>query len=100
VSRRTPEGDPEGGWTPEEAITIERALIAYTAGVAEQAFAEAIWGRLAPGASADLVWLDRDPRETPALQLPGLRVRGTYLQGVLGHPFTAEGNRYVVNSAG
>src|ERR1700712_19447 len=66
VSRQTPEGDPEGGWTPEEILTIERALSAYTAGVAEQAFAENLWGRLVPGASADLLWLDRDPRDVPA----------------------------------
>lgn len=87
VSRRTPEGEPEGGWTPEETLTIERALGAYTAGVAEQAFAEGVWGRLVPGASADLLWLDRDPRDVPALELPGLRVRGTYLRGELGRPF-------------
>ncbi|MDT5176261.1 MAG: hypothetical protein QOJ95_459 [Mycobacterium sp.] len=85
VSRRTPEGEPEGGWTPEETLPVERALGAYTAGVAEQAFAEGIWGRLVPGASADLVWLDRDPRETPALDLPGLVIRGTYLRGELGY---------------
>ncbi len=89
VSRRTPEGDPEGGWTPEEILTIERALSAYTAGVAEQAFAEGTWGRLVPGASADLVWLDRDPRETPALELSGLGIRGTYLRGELGRPFVS-----------
>jgi predicted amidohydrolase YtcJ len=90
ISRRTPEGDPEGGWTPEEILTVDRALGAYTAGVAEQAFAEATWGRLIPGASADLVWLDRDPRATPALQLPGLAVRGTYLRGELGRPFVEQ----------
>ena len=88
VSRQTAEGDPAGGWTPEEILTIERSLGAYTAGVAKQAFAEGLWGRLARGASADLVWLDRDPRETPALELPGLRIRGTYLRGELGAPFT------------
>jgi predicted amidohydrolase YtcJ len=87
VSRLTPEGEPAGGWTPEEALPIERALSAYTAGVAEQAFAERTWGRLAAGASADLVWLDRDPRQTPALELPTLGIRGTYLRGELGRPF-------------
>ena len=84
VSRQTAEGEPEGGWTPDEILTIERALAAYTAGVAEQAFAEDVWGRLGPGASADLVWLDRDPRDVPALELPTLRVRGTYVRGELG----------------
>jgi predicted amidohydrolase YtcJ len=43
-----------------------------------------------PGASADLVWLDRDPRETPALELPGLGIRGTYLRGELGRPFVPQ----------
>ena len=85
VSRRTPEGEPEGGWTPEEALTIERALGAYTAGVAEQAFAEASWGTVVPGASADLVWLERDPRSVSPLELPAVRVLGTYLRGELGY---------------
>ena len=86
--QQTAEGEPQGGWTPEEILTIERALDAYTAAVAEQAFAERVWGRLVPGASADLIWLNRDPRDTPALELPALRIRGTYVRGTLGHPVT------------
>ncbi len=81
VSRRTADGDPEGGWTPDEVLPIERALSAGTAGVAYQAFAEGRWGRLTPGASADLLWLDRDPRTTPALEIPALHVHATYLRG-------------------
>lgn len=81
VSRRTAEGQPEGGWTPSEILSIDRALSAYTAGVAYQAFAESDWGRIFPGASADLVWLDRDPRSAPPLELPAVSVRGTYLRG-------------------
>ena len=81
VSRQTAGGEPAGGWTPDEILPIERALSAYTAGVAYQAFAEDGWGRLAPGASADLLWLSRDPRTTAALELPALDVRATYLRG-------------------
>jgi predicted amidohydrolase YtcJ len=81
VSRRTSEGEPEGGWTPQEIVPIDRALSAYTAGVAYQAFAENTWGRITPGASADLVWLARDPRSTPALEIPDIEVRATYLRG-------------------
>jgi len=81
VSRQTTQGDPEGGWTPHEILGIERALSAYTSGVAHQAFAEGRWGAIAPGASADLVWLDSDPRTTPPLELPAIRVRATYLAG-------------------
>ena len=83
VSRQTEAGEPHGGWTPDEILPIERALSAYTAGVAFQAYAEHRWGQLVSGASADLVWLDRDPRTTPALDLPALSVRGTYLNGRL-----------------
>jgi predicted amidohydrolase YtcJ len=81
VSRRTADGDPEGGWTPQEILPIERALGAYTAGVAHQAFAEGQWGEIMPGASADLVWLESDPRTTPPLEIPAIRVRATYLTG-------------------
>ncbi|MCV7227697.1 amidohydrolase [Mycolicibacterium komossense] len=89
VSRRTSEGEPEGGWTPEEILTMERALTAYTNGVARQAFAGQAgpsWGTIVPGASADLVWLSADPRETPALDVPRIEVRGTFLQGARVHP--------------
>ncbi len=89
VSRRTADGEPAGGWTPQEILTMERALTAYTAGVAEQAFAGQTgpaWGTIVPGASADLVWLNNDPRETPALAVPDLEVRGTFLRGTQVHP--------------
>ncbi|MGH3644875.1 MAG: amidohydrolase, partial [Mycobacterium sp.] len=85
VTRQTAEGEPAGGWTPEEILTIERALGAYTAGVASQAFADGVWGRLKPGASADLLLLDRDPRNTSAPELPGISIRATYVRGEVGY---------------
>jgi predicted amidohydrolase YtcJ len=81
ASRRTAAGDPDGGWTPHEILPIEETLSAYTAGVAYQAFAEGNWGKIVTGASADLVWLDHDPRKTPVLELPTVTVRATYLRG-------------------
>ncbi|MEI7916088.1 MAG: amidohydrolase family protein, partial [Mycobacteriaceae bacterium] len=85
VSRRTADGEPDGGWTPQEILPVERALSAYTAGVAYQAFADSSWGTIVPGASADLVWLDRDPRLTDPLDLPSIAVRATYLAGRAAH---------------
>jgi predicted amidohydrolase YtcJ len=81
TSRLTAEGQPEGGWTPHEIVPIERALSSYTGAVAYQAYAENTWGVITPGASADLVWLDRDPRNTPPLDLPGVGIHATYLRG-------------------
>lgn len=81
VSRQTSDGTPSGGWTPQEILPIEAALSAYTSAVAHQAFAESDWGRMIPGYSADLVWLDTDPTVTAAHELPAVAVRATYLQG-------------------
>ncbi len=84
ASRRTAEGEPAGGWTPDEIVAVEDALEWYSTSVAHQAYgdrAEVPWGRIAVGASADLVWLDRDPRREAPLDLPAIRVRATYLAG-------------------
>jgi len=81
VSRQTADGFPAGGWTPAERLPLEYALSAYTSAVAYQAFAEHSWGTIAAGFDADLVWLDRDPRSVPVLELPGVTVRATYLRG-------------------
>lgn len=91
ASRRTAAGEPDGGWTPHEILPVDRALSAYTAGVANQAFADNDWGVIAPSASADLVWLDRDPRAVPPLDLPGIGIRATYLRGA--PAFRAENER-------
>jgi predicted amidohydrolase YtcJ len=70
-----------GGWTTQEILGIERGLSAYTAAVAYQAFAEKQWGTTTPGMSADLVWLDSDPRVTPPDELADVGVVETYLRG-------------------
>ncbi|MBM7503116.1 amidohydrolase [Agromyces aurantiacus] len=85
ASRRTVDGEPAGGWTPHEIVPMEAALSAYTAAVAHQALADSVdapWGRIVPGASADLAWLARDPREVDPHELPRVAVRETYLAGV------------------
>ncbi|MFF2277643.1 amidohydrolase [Agromyces sp. NPDC058126] len=84
VSRQTAEGVPAGGWTPAEILPVDRALDAYSTAVAHQAFADEAstpWGRIEPGASADLVHLARDPRDVPAGELAGVAVLATYLAG-------------------
>ncbi|WP_407700838.1 amidohydrolase [Streptomyces endophyticus] len=80
VTRRTFDGDPEGGWLPHQRLTVEEALDAYTAGSAHQAFADER-AALVPGAPADLVWLSADPRATEPMLLREIRVRGTWLAG-------------------
>ncbi|MDX1660366.1 MAG: amidohydrolase [Gemmatimonadota bacterium] len=73
VTRRTLEGahDPDG-WVPEQRISLEEALEAYTAGSARAEYAEAWKGRLTPGYVADLVVLDRDPFAIDPAELDGV----------------------------
>lgn len=84
VTRQTPQRRPEGGWLPGERIDIETAMSCYTAGVAHQAMADDR-GVLAPGRVADLVWLDRDPRDCDPHDVPRITVRGTWLAGERTH---------------
>jgi predicted amidohydrolase YtcJ len=60
VTRATLDGAHPAGWVPEQKITVEQALRAYTAGAARAGFSESDLGTLAPGMLADLVILDRD----------------------------------------
>ena len=88
TSRTTQDGQPAGGWMPQEKLSIEAALAAYTSGVADQALAEraaAPWGRIVVGASADLAWLHTDPRTMSGFELRSMRVIATFLAGSLVH---------------
>jgi predicted amidohydrolase YtcJ len=60
VTRRTLDGKHPAGWIPEQKISVEEALRAYTAGAAYAAFAESNLGSLEPGKLADMVIVDRD----------------------------------------
>ncbi len=60
VTRRTLDGKHPGGWVPEQKITVEEAVRAYTWGSAYAEWAEGTKGMLRVGMLADLVVLDRD----------------------------------------
>ncbi len=65
VTRQTLDGAHPGGWVPQEKITVEEALTAYTATAAYAAFEEDRKGTITPGKLADLVILDRDLTRIP-----------------------------------
>ena len=60
VTRRTLDGQPDGGWFPEERLDLVTALRSYTANNAYAEGEEATKGKLATGMLADFVVLDRD----------------------------------------
>ncbi len=59
ITREDATGQPFGGWQPQQAITREQALAAYTSGAAYAGFAEGHFGQLAPGERADFLFVDR-----------------------------------------
>ena len=54
VTRRTLDGNNPDGWVPEQKITVDAALRAYTTGGAYASFRERDAGTIAPGMLADL----------------------------------------------
>ena len=60
VTRRTLDEKRPGGWHPEQKITVEDALRAYTTGGAYAAFNESKRGVIKKGMLADLTMIDRD----------------------------------------
>jgi predicted amidohydrolase YtcJ len=55
VTRKTLSGQPEGGWFPQEKLTIEEAIQAYTLNTAYAGFEEDLKGSISVGKLADLV---------------------------------------------
>jgi predicted amidohydrolase YtcJ len=73
--------DGRDPWHPEQAVSVEDALLASTVNPAWLARDEQRRGRLVPGRLADLVVLDRDPVTCPPEELPDVRVVATMLGG-------------------
>jgi predicted amidohydrolase YtcJ len=80
VRRRTASGELLG---PDERLTPEQALRAYTYGSAYAAFREHDLGTLEPGKLADFVALSADPTNEAALD--DVRVLGTVVGGELAY---------------
>lgn len=81
VTRQTLDGMPAGGWYPDQRLTVDEALAAYTVHAAYAEFAEHRKGRLAPGYAADLVVLSHDLRTVPAPALKDVVVERTMVAG-------------------
>ncbi len=81
VTRTTAEGQPPGGWMPEQRLTLETALANYTRSGAYAQFAEKTLGTIEPGKFADIIVLSEDPFKIKPSELHALRVRKTVFNG-------------------
>lgn len=85
VTRRTLDGANPSGWFPEQKITVDDALRAYTSGGAYASYDESNKGTLATGKLADFVMLDRDITRIPPETIPETRVMMTVVGGRIVH---------------
>lgn len=81
MTRRTLDGAHPGGWIPEQRITLEQALTAYTKGSAYAGFQEKQLGTITAGKLADLVVLDRDLTKIKPEEIDQAHVRYTIVGG-------------------
>ncbi|HEX4739092.1 MAG TPA: amidohydrolase [Allosphingosinicella sp.] len=87
VSREDAQGQPPGGWMPEQKLTLEQALAAFTRGAAYAGFAEDRLGSLDKGHYADFVLIDRDIfAGATAQDIRNTKVLQTWIGGVRAWP--------------
>lgn len=81
VTRMDLNGNPKGGWLPEQKLTVEEAVYGYTMGGAYSTFEENIKGSIEKGKLADLVVLSRDIFEIPKEEIKDVEVEMTIFNG-------------------
>jgi len=81
VTRKTLSGMPEGGWFPEEKLTVEEAIQAYTLNTAYAGFEEDIKGSIEIGKLADLAVLSDDLIKISPDEIKDVKVSMTIVGG-------------------
>jgi len=81
VTRMDHDGNPDGGWYPNEALTREEALRAFTLDAAYAAHQEEVLGTIESGKWADFILIDTDYFETSASEIWQIEVLETWVGG-------------------
>jgi predicted amidohydrolase YtcJ len=81
VTRQGRDGEPEGGWYPDQAMTRAEALHSFTLAAAFAARQEDRLGSLEPGKWADFIIIDRDYFTVPASEIDDIVVLETWVGG-------------------
>ena len=81
VNRKDLNGEPSGGWLPEQAVSVEEALKMYTVNGSWTSFEEEMKGTLTEGKLADMVILDQDPFGVELGRIKDIKVLTTIVGG-------------------
>ncbi len=81
VTRRTLDGKNANGWVPEQKISVEETVRAYTTGSAYAEFQENVKGSITAGKLADLVILSQDIFKIDPKEIEKVKVLLTMVGG-------------------
>ena len=81
VVRQSLDHQPQGGWVPEQKISVEQSLYAYTLGAAFAGHRESEEGSLTEGKLADFIVLSENPLKMDADSLADIKVLKTFVGG-------------------
>src|SRR5262250_2775827 len=81
VTRELPDGGPLGGWQPQEKISLEDCIRAYTSGSAYAEFEEGRKGEIKRGEYADFIELSNDLTKIPPSEYTKTEVLRTVVDG-------------------
>ncbi len=81
VTRELPTGGPQGGWQPQEKISLDDCIRAYTSGSAYGEFMEGKKGELKAGEFADFIVLSKDLTKVTPSEYLNTKVLRTVVGG-------------------
>lgn len=85
VNRQNLQSEPKEGFYPNECLSVEEAIDAYTIGSAYCSFEEHCKGRIQPGYFADFTVLDKDIFTINKEDILSVKVIGTIVNGLWGY---------------
>jgi len=85
VSRKNRSGQPYGGWYPEQKLTREEAIRAFTIWGAHASFEDRVRGSIEIGKKANFTIIDRDVMSCPEEDIKDITVVATILSGETAH---------------
>ncbi len=81
ITRQDAQGEPAGGWLPDQRMTLVEALDGFTRGAAYAGHAENDVGTLEAGRRADFIVLSIDPHQVRGRALLSIKVQSTWVDG-------------------
>jgi predicted amidohydrolase YtcJ len=81
VTRQDAQGQPQGGWLPDQRLTLPEALAGFSSGPAHASHRDDHLGRIAPGYRADLTCFADPLEQRPPEALRDAKIRGTIVDG-------------------